>query len=95
MPTRLILLIFGLIFSAICCSILSCGLKKKDRAIIYADKNTKIDINKKLPEPFQKRLIMGFFRFIAYILLPITGMRTELKIIDFDYSYYLGENYKD
>ena len=32
---------------------------------------------------------------MAYLLLPVAGMRTEYKTIDFDYSYYLGEGYKN
>ena len=41
----------------------------------------------------QKKVVIGFFRFMAYLLLPVAGMRTEYKTIDFDYSFYLGKDY--
>lgn len=31
---------------------------------------------------------------MASFLLPVAAMRTEFQFIDFDYSYYLGPDYK-
>lgn len=54
------------------------------------------DFNKgPLEKGWRKRLISFLYRRTANIWMFVSGVSTEYEEVDFDYSEYLGPNYKD
>ena len=43
---------------------------------------------------FRKNLLGGIVGFFSWVLLVITGVWSDFNEIDYDYSEYLGPNYK-